>query len=450
MDSSGFLTLIAVLLTAVSLLSEGRKITYKNRFSMWHLVSISILLVIIIWCLFYDFFASHNLILPYPFISGFGPSQLVLLISLILLGFIPYTAIYGKTRDGKLEPLCESMKELLSSGKFGELLYVLTEHQSYFSEDNIKIKQEIKTKEFLRRLLTSHRFNEHLRETSYELFHFYVSLYPEDEFFNTMYCQFIRTESINPNSLFNWEVANYRSEGAQNLPSEDTPYIRKIYESTESNYQLYLTLTRQFEELINCEKTKIKLNEAPDSRGNYCRDPFISKSPESLILFLVINAYHNDLRQNKIPDIPSSERRVPWLIVCHQLLPLIDKKESRGEGNNEYESRIDYLLWESMKNLRSIVEDCNDKDELEELTNSFANVAYKILINDKYSDCFKFSIVKECIRLNKTLPHACQLVFKQLCNRNIQSDPRDSKVPTQLSGRRRDIIGEAEVSDFLK
>lgn len=417
-----------MILTAFSLLSRGRKVTYWHKFGCQHWLFFIVALIVVISCLFYNTLKSQNLLLPYHFIAGFDEKQLLLVVSIIMLGIFLLIINYGSTRIHRLNSLCKNIESLLTTESLGDLVYVLNENIDFFKRECVKEKPE--TEKTLKKLILSKRLTSYLSEVNYNLYLELLNIYPTNEVFIRKFNEFVFDQLQDEKSYILWETDLLRQSYSPRIPNEDTPLLLNLY--SESNlshkYTLYEQIGTAFDSLIKDSKICSELNISP---YNVQTDSVINSSRQSLYIFLFFNLLKNDIRTSQKLRDNISNVRAPWIFTKRFLRPIIEKRNNSVIADNEYKTRFDFLLYESFKTLRDIfeLEQIIDMDmfDLDALVESTAFAYYAISDSNKFDNEFIESLLGFCIKIFSELArfnNDLSKKFAQLCTREYETAAR--------------------------
>ncbi|MGO2343917.1 hypothetical protein [Vibrio litoralis] len=325
MDISGFLTLIAVILTGFSLLSRGQKVTYVHRFGVIHIIAFVLGFGTVLSCLFYDTLSAHNLLLPYKFIAGFDENDLLLLASLSMFVLFIISTLYGFTPEHRLESLCNSVDELLTSNALGDLVYVLSENITYFEDDSSRGERD---KNILSttmiRLLLSQRFTDYLSEMDYQLYLRLLKLDCHSEVSTRKFNEFLRKQLSDRRSSLLWEAKLLREAYSPRVPSNHTPLLKSLYheQDTKLRYSFYQQIGYCAQEYLKENRVLEVIKTAPD---NVTTDDIINNGLIGLHIFLVFNLLKSDLKRGVIVRY-GNDVRAPYIVLKSILFPLVEAK----------------------------------------------------------------------------------------------------------------------------
>ncbi|MCR9386791.1 hypothetical protein, partial [Vibrio metoecus] len=263
MDSSGFLTLVAVILAALSLLSRGRKVTYLHKFGWPHFLFFIVSVFVILSCLFYDFLKEMGWLLPYTFLPGFDEDKLVLATSIVILLSFLLTVNFGQTMKHRANSLFKSINELLVNGAFGDLSYVLESNIEFF--EKAKIREMKSTETIIKKLILSEGFLCFLENHNYSLLNRIFRMYPDSDVSIIKFNEFVSAQLLSRKTSLMWEAAFLFQSYSPRIPNDDTPLLISLYTDENKNfkYSFYEQLGLAFENFLKSEETIIKLNESP-------------------------------------------------------------------------------------------------------------------------------------------------------------------------------------------
>jgi hypothetical protein len=390
LDISGFLTLVAVILTGFSLLSIGKKVTYVHRFGFIHLIAFVLGIFTVLSCLFYDTLATHNLLLPYYFIEGFNENDLLLLASLSMFALFIISTSYGSTPEHRLESLCNSVDELLTSNALGDLVYVLSENITYFENDSSRSERN---KNLLSttmiRLLLSQRFTDYISEIDYQLYLRLLKLDCHSEVSIRKFDEFLRKQLSDRRSSLIWETKLLRDAYSPRIPNNHTPLLKSLYleQDTKLRYSFYQQIGYCSQEYLKENSVLDALQTAPD---NVITDDIINNSLVGLHIFLIFNLLESDLKRGIIVKY-ENDVRAPYIVLKSILFPLIEAKTVPSSAiEQEFVSRIDFFIYEVVKSLGGLLRKAASSkittDELLDLTECVASAHFYVRISRKFKD----------------------------------------------------------------
>lgn len=390
MDISGFLTLVAVILTGFSLLSIGKKVTYVHRFGFIHLMAFALGMCTVLSCLFYDTLAAHNLLLPYYFIEGFNEDDLLLLASLSMFVLFIISTLYGSTPEHRLESLCNSVDELLKSNALGDLVYVLSENITYFEVDSSRSERDKKILSItMIRLLLSQRFTDYISEMNYQLYLRLLKLDCHSEVSTRKFNEFLRKQLSDRNSSLLWETKLLREACSPRVPNNHTPLLKSLYheEDTKLRYSFYQQIGYCIQEYLKENSALDVLQTAPD---NVITDDIINNSLIGLHIFLVFNLLKSDLKRCTIVRY-ENDARAPYIVLKSILLPLVNAKTVPSSTiEQEFKSRVDFFIYEVIKSLGGLLRKAASSKittgELLDLTECVASAHFYVRKSKKFKD----------------------------------------------------------------
>ncbi|MFA1576154.1 hypothetical protein [Vibrio cyclitrophicus] len=453
MDTSGFLTLIAVILTGFSLLSRGKKVTYIHRFGVPHIIVFFIGLVTVLGCLFYDMLAVHGLLLPYNFIVGFDENDLLLVTSIIMLCIFMFTVLHGVTLEHRLESLCRSIDGLLTSNALGDLVYVLNENIDLLEDDSCRSQgnKDITALTMIR-LLLSKRFTDYLSDMDYQLYLRLLKLDPSNEVSLRKFNDFLYEQLTNSKSSLMWEVALLRDAYSPRVPNMQTPLLKCLYDESNENlkYSLYEQIGNCFEKLMCDEYSLAELRKPP---SNVMTDDVIKNSLAGLYIFLLFNLIEDDLRKGRIIRA-DGEVRTPYILNKKVLYPLVKNKDSIQEKvEQEFQSRIDFFIYDSLLSFGKLFQLDEivkiKSNSLIDLVECVAYAHFYIRSSNKFEESLLKYLLIGCIEIYATLKHLnpeLSIIFAQLCTRPYQGAGRSF----DLSTKDFEILKHAEAKNFIE
>ena len=425
MDISGFLTLIAVILTGFSLLSKGQKVTYMHRFGVLHLIAFALGIGTVLSCLFYDTLAAHNLLLPYNFITGFDENDLLLLASLSMFVLFIISTLYGFTPEHRLKSLCNSLDELLTSNALGDLLYILSENITYF-EDNSSRSERNKSilSTAMIRLFLSQRFTDYISEMDYQLYLRLLKLDCHSEVSYRKFNEFLRKQLSDRRSSLLWETKLLREAYSPRVPNNHTPLLKNLYQEqdTKLRYSFYQQIGYCFQEHLKENRALEALKTPPD---NVITDDVINNGLTGLYIFLVFNLLKNDLNRDIIVRF-ENDVRAPYIVLTCILFPLVEeKKVPSSEVEQEFKSRIDFFIYEVIKSFDGLLKQAASSKitsvELLDLTECVASAHFFVRQSRKFTDDYLQYMLIDSIDVYSALKEGnpdIATTFATLCTRH--------------------------------
>ncbi|HCH6570963.1 TPA: hypothetical protein NK433_003502 [Vibrio parahaemolyticus] len=453
MDISGFLTLIAVILTGFSLLSRGQKVTYVHRFGVIHLIAFVLGFGTVLSCLFYDTLSAHNLLLPYKFITGFDENDLLLLASLSMFVLFVISTLYGFTPEHRLASLCNSVDKLLTSNALGDLVYVLSENIAYFEDDSSRSERD---KSILSttmiRLLLSQRFIDYISEMDYQLYLRLLKLDCHSEVSARKYNEFLRKQLSDRRSSLLWEARLLREAYSPRVPNNHTPLLKSLYheQDTKLRYSFYQQIGYCSKEYLLENRVLDALKTAPD---NVITDDVINNSLIGLHIFLVFNLLKSDLKRGTIVR-HGHDVRAPYIVLKNILFPLVEAKiVSSSKIEQEFESRIDFFIYEVIKSFDGLLKLAASSkitnDELLDLTECVASAHFFVRQSRKFTDDFLQYMLIDSIDVYSALKEGnpeIATTFATLCTRRHQFEKR----LIDLSTTDFEVMTRKDSEDFIR
>ncbi|MBE4586070.1 hypothetical protein BOO29_14115 [Vibrio navarrensis] len=440
-DSSGFLTLVAVILAALSLLSRGRKVTYLHKFGWPHFLLFIVSVFVILSCLFYDFLKEMGWLLPYTFLPGFDEEKLVLATSIVILLSFLLTVNFGQTMKHRANSLFKSINELLVNGAFGDLSYVLESNIEFF--EKTKIREMKSTETTIKKLILSEGFLCFLEGHNYSLLNRIFRMYPDSDVSIIKFNEFISAQLLSRKTSLMWEAAFLFQSYSPRIPNDDTPLLTSLYTDENKNfkYSFYEQLGLAFESFLKNEETIIKLNESP---SNVQTDHFINDSLPTLYIFLFSNLLKYDLCKGSIIRRDQGTVRTPWIFYHKFIRNMVDYREFEGQSENEFKTRIDYYLFESFRNYNDLLDVDSlftvDGYELSDLIECIASSFYYVFNCGKFDREFSEHILAFAIS-----------IFSKINDSNKGLSRKFATLCThQYEGAVRTVITETENFEVLK
>lgn len=453
MDISGFLTLIAVILTGFSLLSRGQKATYIHRFGFIHLIAFVVGFFTVLICLFYDVLSAHNFLLPYDFITGFDENDLLLLASLSMFVLFILTTLYGFTPEHRLESLCNNLDEMLTSNALGDLVYVLSENITYF-EDNSSRSEKDKSilSKMMIRLLLSQRFTDYISEMDYQLYIRLLKLDCHSEVSHRKFNEFLVKQLSERRSSLLWETKLLREAYSPRVPNNHTPLLKSLYQEkdTKLRYSFYQQIGYCFQEHLKQKRVLDILKMTPD---NVITDDVINNDLTSLHIFLVFNLLKSDLHRDIIVKFECNVR-TPYIVLKSILFPLVEAKVvTSSEIEQEFESRIDFFIYEVLKSFDELLKQAASskitRGELLDLTECVASAHFFVRQSRKFTDNYLKYMLIDCIDVYSVLKDGnpeIATTFATLCTRHNQCSER----LIDLSTTDFDVMKQKNSENFIK
>ncbi|ATG77836.1 hypothetical protein [Pseudoalteromonas sp. 1_2015MBL_MicDiv] len=418
MDTSGFLTLVAVILTALSLTSKGKKVTYSHKIGRLHKLLLFIMFVLVIYSLFYDTFKAQNLLLPWYFVEGFDEKQLLLCASLITSAALAITFRYCETRKSNLIPLCKDIRSLLNRAAFSDLTYVL-QNNIYFLEKHM---DENITRKTLIEVILSNKYTSFLQDNDYKLLLELLRIDSKNDVFIAKFNEFISQQLDNHESQLLWEIAILYRSYSPRVPSANTPMLEYLYANTDAStkYSIYECIGNSAQKYVLDTNNLNTLNISPN---NVQTDSIINTSQIAKYIFIFFNLLKYDLIQKK-PLRFEHSIRTPWIFNKFFLRPLIQIKIELRDFENEFNTRIDYFIYESILSFERLLHDVDisylDDLSSQDLIECVANCIFQIISSNKFEDEFKEEIIKLSIAIYSELGNNKQ--FAELCFRSFIGD----------------------------
>ncbi|HIF6081610.1 TPA: hypothetical protein ACX3HS_000635 [Vibrio parahaemolyticus] len=431
MDISGFLTLIAVILTGFSLLSRGQKATYIHRFGFVHLIAFVLGFGTVLSCLFYDTLSAHNFLLPYDFIAGFDENDLLLLASLSMFVLFILTTLYGFTPEHRLESLCNSLDKMLTSNALGDLVYVLSENITFFENNSSRSErdQSILSKTMIR-LLLSQRFTDYISEMDYQLYIRLLKLDCHSEVSYRKFNEFLRKQLSDRRSSLLWETKLLREAYSPRIPNNHTPLLKSLYQEqdTKLRYSFYEQIGYCFQEHLKENRVLDVLKMTPD---NVITDDVINNDLAGLHIFLVFNLLKSDLHRDIIVRF-EHDVRTPYIVLKCILFPLVEAKTvPSSEVEQEFESRIDFFIYEVLKSFGRLLKQAASSkitsSELLDLTECVASAHFFVRQSRKFTDDYLKDMLIDSIDVYSVLKDRnpeIATTFATLCTRHNQFSKR--------------------------
>lgn len=429
MDFSGFLTLVAVMISALTLTSKGRQVVYLHKFGVAHLFVMTLSSLVVLYCLFYKTLQANGLLLPFNFINGFDESQLLLLTSLLMMIFCIRQITMGATSKSRLKSLCQNMCNLLDNGEYSELIYILKENKVFFSQSDIINRDE--TKKMVRKLILSKRFSSHLHDLDLELFLYLLNIYANSDVAEAEFSGYISEQLKHPKSYIVKETLYLISSYSPRIPDDNTPILKILYEKLDEplKYELYEKVSEYTIELAR--KQEILLNSSPH---DVISDHEIRNNPVFLYSFLFFNLLKSDIRNSTRFINGSSSLPCHYLFSKICLVELIElrKCEPDSQETNEFKTRIDYLLYDIFRTYRDIISmnEINnlDSNSLYSLVENFAYSFFRFYSSDKFDSELKTYILSfyvDIYRIIKDINPNLSNSFAYLCVRSHENSNKE-------------------------
>jgi len=132
MESTGFMTLISIMIAVYSNTPKWRRIILRNCLGFWHITAILLILLSAFSSLYYDFLAKNELLLPFSYIDGFDEKSVLLTAAIGIISITSWLLIFGEVRQSKYTSLHRDISLLIKKSEYDTVSSILINIQDFF------------------------------------------------------------------------------------------------------------------------------------------------------------------------------------------------------------------------------------------------------------------------------------------------------------------------------